>query len=191
MQREQQELLRQKLSDILPVIVDIPFYRKKYQVEGMTDRAAMAYIVEHFYELPLLTRDDVKALTGANVDDGRSARLMLTGGTSGISNVIEWCDDDIGIMTGQIEQRLKTHGILAGDFVLSTIPVGMSIYGVLIESVSKNLGLRQIEMERINAEGYEIAEILLKKYKPKLLFTTPAWALEMCDNTLMKEALKS
>ncbi|WP_392887825.1 hypothetical protein [Eubacterium limosum] len=191
MEGEQKELLKQKLLAVLPAIVSMPFYRKKYQIEGLSNNAAMDYIVDHFYELPFLTRNEVKSITSASIDDGRCSRLMVTGGTSGISNVIEWCDEDIGIMTEQIEKRLSELGVLAGNFMFSTIPVGMSIYGVLIEVINKNLGLRHIEMERLHKESYVIAEVLFEKYKPKLLFTTPALALELCYSPLKKKALKS
>lgn len=90
MEGEQKELLKQKLLAVLPAIVSMPFYRKKYQIEGLSNNAAMDYIVDHFYELPFLTRNEVKSITSASIDDGRCSRLMVTGGTSGISNVIEW-----------------------------------------------------------------------------------------------------
>ena len=183
--------LKESLAYVLPSVVSIPYYRKKYGIERLSDTEAADYILDHFYELPLLTREEVPDIKRTSAGDGRYARLAMTSGTCGVSNVIEWCDEDVNAMMRPIVRWIKELGISGGDYSFSTIPVGMSMYGICAEKISEGCGLTQIEVERVSPSGYEVVEILIRKHKPKLLITTFAEIKEMMQYLPLKGALQS
>lgn len=164
---------------------NIPFYKSYY-----ADQPNHIYDIDDFRHLPVLQKKHLREMKIHQIKCTNSSRVYWTGGTSGLSETVEWYDNQLEKTLHSFDHYFSSMHILPGDYLLSTISGNMGILGTIIDRLCIRWKLSNISLGSSSKAYLDYIKHFIRLYAPKIIFTTPQGAVRIASH-LKKESINS
>jgi len=171
--------LRRLKATIDRCYASVPFYRKKFEAEGITPGDIQS--LKDLQRLPFTTKQDLRdnypfgmfAVPMENV-----VRIHASSGTTGQPTVVGYTARDVDTWAGLMARSLMAGGASRGDIIHNAYGYGLFTGGLGAHYGAEKLGASVIPVSGGNTKRQVV---IMRDFGPTILTATPSYALHLAE----------
>jgi len=172
-------ILRRLKATLDRVYGNVPFYRKKFEANGITPADIQS--LDDLKRLPFTTKEDLRdnypfGMFAEPMDN--VVRIHASSGTTGQPTVVGYTARDINTWAELMARSLAAGGATREDIIHNAYGYGLFTGGLGIHYGAEKLGASVIPVSGGNTKRQII---IMKDFGPTILTATPSYALHLSE----------
>ena len=172
-------ILRRLKATVDRVFAKVPFYRKKFEENGITPNDIQS--LEDLKRLPFTIKEDLRdnypfGMFSEPMDN--VVRIHASSGTTGKPIVVGYTARDVGIWAELMARSLAAGGATREDIIHNAYGYGLFTGGLGIHYGAEKLGASVIPVSGGNTKRQIV---IMKDFGPTILTATPSYALHLAE----------
>ena len=170
-------ILRRLKTTIDRIYANVPFYRKKFEENGITPNDIQS--LEDLKRIPFTTKEDLRdnypfGMFAVPMDN--VVRIHASTGTTGKPTVVGYTARDINTWAELMARSLAAGGATREDIIHNAYGYGLFTGGLGIHYGAEKLGASVIPVSGGNTKRQIV---IMKDFGPTILTATPSYALHL------------
>ena len=170
-------ILRRLKTTIDRIYANVPFYRKKFEENGITPNDIQS--LEDLKRIPFTTKEDLRdnytfGMFAVPMDN--VVRIHVSSGTTGKPTVVGYTARDINTWAELMARSLAAGGATREDIIHNAYGYGLFTGGLGIHYGAEKLGASVIPVSGGNTKRQIV---IMKDFGPTILTATPSYALHL------------
>ncbi len=172
-------ILRRLKTTLDRVYANVPFYRKKFEENGITPNDIQS--LDDLKRIPFTTKEDLRdnypfGMFAVPMDN--VVRIHASSGTTGQPTVVGYTARDINTWAELMARSLAAGGATRKDIIHNAYGYGLFTGGLGIHYGAEKLGASVIPVSGGNTKRQII---IMKDFGPTILTATPSYALHLSE----------